>query len=130
MSESATLSVTPMRQRVAEEVRVLLARRQMSASELARRIGLTQPYMSRRLTGEIAFDVDDLEVIAAALGVKPAELLGSTSITPRYTKPAGRSTSAPPARTDAKPAPTRAGRPPSYPGNARRPQLLNGRSGR
>lgn len=65
-----------LRQQAAEEIRVILARRRMSASELARRTGLKQPYMSRRMTGETAFDLDDLEVIAAALGVTVAELLG------------------------------------------------------
>lgn len=46
----------------------MLARRRMSASELARQIEVTQPYISRRLTGEIAFDVDDLAKIADVLG--------------------------------------------------------------
>lgn len=73
MSENVT--ATPMRVRTAEEIRVLLARRRMSASELARRTGMTQPYMSRRLTGEIAFDVDDLDLIATVLEVNVADLL-------------------------------------------------------
>jgi len=33
------------------------------------RLGWTQPYMSRRLTGEIPFDVADLEAIADLLGI-------------------------------------------------------------
>jgi transcriptional regulator with XRE-family HTH domain len=70
MSENVTL-----RESVAEEIRVLLARRMMSASELGRRVGMTQPYISRRLTGETAFDIDDLAKIADALGVEVAELL-------------------------------------------------------
>jgi transcriptional regulator with XRE-family HTH domain len=60
---------------MAEEIRVLLARRQMTATELARLAGLKQPYISRRMTGEIAFDMDDLELIAPVLGVRVAELL-------------------------------------------------------
>ena len=75
MSENGTVSVTPMRELVAEELRVLLARRRMSASELGRRIGVTQPYISRRLTGEIAFDLDDLQRIADAMEVTIADLL-------------------------------------------------------
>lgn len=75
MSQNGTGSVTPMRELVAEELRVLLARRRMSASELGRRIGVTQPYISRRLTGEIAFDLDDLQRIADAMGVTIADLL-------------------------------------------------------
>src|SRR5690606_40344194 len=48
-SESTTTA--RLRESVAEEIRVLLARRRRSASELARQIGVTQPYISRRLTG-------------------------------------------------------------------------------
>lgn len=77
MSETETLSAQTSRQRtaqdmrlrIAEEIRVMLARRMMSASELARQIGATQPYISRRLTGEIAFDTDDLAQIAEVFGV-------------------------------------------------------------
>lgn len=75
MSTSTTATVTPVRERVAEELRVQLARRRMSATELARRIHVTQPYLSRRMTGEIAFDLDDLEKIAGTLGVSVRELL-------------------------------------------------------
>jgi transcriptional regulator with XRE-family HTH domain len=74
MSEMPT-AATSLRERIAEEIRVLLARRRISASELARQIGATQPYISRRLTGETAFDVDDLEKIAACLDVEVADLL-------------------------------------------------------
>ena len=64
-----------LRERTAEEIRVLLARRRMSAAELARRTGLKQSTMARRMTGETAFDLDDLEVIATALGVKVSDLV-------------------------------------------------------
>lgn len=79
MSENVTQTVTPMRQQVAEEIRALLARRRISASELARRLGVNQPYISRRLTGETAADVDDLQRIADALGVAVADLLPSSA---------------------------------------------------
>lgn len=64
-----------LRRRTSEEIRVLLARRMMSAAELARRTGITQSTMSRRMTGETAFDLDDLEVIASVLEVDVTELL-------------------------------------------------------
>lgn len=70
MSENATL-----RERAAEEIRVLLARRKISGSELARKVGVTQPYISRRLNGEVAFDLDDLERIAAVLDVDVTDLI-------------------------------------------------------
>ncbi|GGK89547.1 hypothetical protein GCM10012284_24340 [Mangrovihabitans endophyticus] len=68
-----------LREHVAEEIRVLLARKRMSGSELARRTGIKQSTMSRRMTGETAFDMDDLEAIAAVLEVEVADLLPKTS---------------------------------------------------
>lgn len=75
MSDNPTAPPQRLRERAAEEIRVILARRRMSAAELARRAGLKQPYVSRRMTGETAFDLDDLEVIANALGVKVSDLI-------------------------------------------------------
>jgi len=69
------MSESTLNERVAEEIRVLLARRNITASELARRIGMTQRSMSRRITGEKAIDVDDLGRIAEALDVPIADLL-------------------------------------------------------
>lgn len=64
-----------LRTSVAEEVRVLLARRRMSGVKLAAAIDRTQAYVSRRLNGDVAFDVDDLERIASALGVEVVDLI-------------------------------------------------------
>lgn len=75
MRDTETVRVQSIRGQVAEEVRVLLARRKISASELARRMGVTQPYISRRLNGETAMDVDDLQSIADVLAVEVADLL-------------------------------------------------------
>jgi transcriptional regulator with XRE-family HTH domain len=123
MSENGTQTVTPMRERAAEEIRVLLARRRMSGSELARRIGQTQPYLSRRLTGEVALDVDDLERIAQALGVSITELLPSSGkvggATLKYSQPAHRDRHHASSRERSGRASS--GRPPSYPAKARRP---------
>lgn len=55
-----------------------MGRRRMSAVQLGRSIGKSQSYMSRRLTGETAFDLDDLEAIARALNVAVPDLLGTT----------------------------------------------------
>lgn len=55
---------------VADEVRVALARRRMSASEAARALGWSQTYMSRRLRGDVSFDVADLFELAKLLRVK------------------------------------------------------------
>jgi len=66
---------TPLRAAVAEEVRALLGRRRMTAIELARRIGKSHTYVGRRLNGETAFDLDDLERIAVILSVSVTDLL-------------------------------------------------------
>jgi len=75
MSENDTVSARSLREQTSEEIRALLARRKMNASDLARTIGATQPYVSRRLTGAVAFDLDDLEKIARVLEVAVTDLL-------------------------------------------------------
>jgi len=56
---SATTNAERLKLTVAEEVRVLLARRRLSGVKLAELIGRSQVYVSRRLRGEVAFDVED-----------------------------------------------------------------------
>lgn len=75
MSNTATVVRGRLRERTAEEIRALLARRRISAAELARRTGLKQSTLARRMTGETAFDLDDLELIAEVLGVQVTDLL-------------------------------------------------------
>lgn len=72
-------TLSGIRQAVASAVRVELARRNMSAAELARRAGVRQSYISRRMTGESPFNIDDLARIADVLGVQMADLLPRTS---------------------------------------------------
>lgn len=62
--------------RVADEVRANMARARMTQTDLAGVLGLTQSAVSKRLRGKIAFSVDELEMVADALGVHPAVLLG------------------------------------------------------
>lgn len=64
-----------LREQVAEEVRALMARRRISGVQLAKRIGKSQTYVWRRLSGETPFDVDDLEALAGALGVPATAFL-------------------------------------------------------
>jgi len=47
----------------------------MSGVQLAKQIGKSQPYFSRRLNGAVAFDLDDLEAIAQVLDVDIADLI-------------------------------------------------------
>lgn len=52
-----------------------MARRRISGVKLADLIRRSQPYVSRRLTGDVAFDLDDLEAIAKALQCRISDLL-------------------------------------------------------
>lgn len=54
---------------VAAEVRAEMARRQMTATEIARQLHRSRAFMSRRLNGEVPFDVAELEEIAKILGL-------------------------------------------------------------
>jgi len=84
---------TALSEAVAEEIRATLARRRMSASALARALGKSQTYVWRRLSGETAFDTDDLERIAGVLRVAVVDLLPedvrqASRVTARYRDPA------------------------------------------
>lgn len=61
--------VTPF---AAFQVRVLLARQERSARGLARAVGMKQAAMQRRVSGKVAFTVDEIQAIAEVLGVEPA----------------------------------------------------------
>lgn len=78
-----------LNERVAEEIRVMLARRQITATELARKAGMTQRSISRRITGEKAIDMDDLDRIAGALGVDVLDLIPATDNEPRPRRSTG-----------------------------------------
>lgn len=54
--------------RFVAEIRAEMGRQQVSGSELARRCGVPQPYVSRRLTLKTPMDIDDMELFAHALG--------------------------------------------------------------
>lgn len=57
------------RGRVAAEVRAEMARARVSGNRLAKLTSKSQAYWSRRITGDVAFDVDDLATLAAVLEV-------------------------------------------------------------
>ena len=54
---------------VAETIRQEMAAKNVSGAKLALAIGKSDMYVSRRLRGETAFDMHDIELIAAELGV-------------------------------------------------------------
>jgi len=61
----------PSPPRFAADFRAEMARRQISGSELARRLGVHHWWVSKRLTGHIPTRVEDLERMAEAVGVPP-----------------------------------------------------------
>jgi transcriptional regulator with XRE-family HTH domain len=73
-----TTAQTPtgtLRDQVAEEIRVQLARMRMSARQLTQLTGWSPMYLSRRLRGELPFSIDDLELIAYVLQIPVTRLL-------------------------------------------------------
>jgi len=65
----------PLAQRVATEVRAEMARQRVSQDALAAAIGMSQAAVSRRLSGDIPFDVAELEDVATALRVPISQFL-------------------------------------------------------
>jgi transcriptional regulator with XRE-family HTH domain len=65
-------------QRVAAEVRAEMARQRKTQAHIAQALGSSQAAVSRRLNGEVPFDVRELALIADSLDV-PVETFLSTS---------------------------------------------------
>jgi transcriptional regulator with XRE-family HTH domain len=68
-------------QRIGANVRAEMARRGISQTTLAEKLALTQPSISSRLRGQVAFNVDELAVVAEALDVPLAALLAEQPAT-------------------------------------------------
>lgn len=64
-----------LRERVAEEVRALMARRMMTGADLAAKIGRSPMYVSRRVRGEVGFDLDDMQRLAEVFEVDVLDLM-------------------------------------------------------
>lgn len=63
----------------AAEVRAALARADITQTAVAEATGRSQSYWSRRLSGEIPLDVDDLAVIAGLTGTPMAALVAGAA---------------------------------------------------
>ena len=61
-------------------VKAEMARRGVTQTVLAEMTGIPQSALSKRLRGRIAFNVNELAGISAALGVPLADLLPSESV--------------------------------------------------
>lgn len=71
-----TLAERHLTARVTEEIRVAMARQRINQVELAARMRVAQPWISRRLSGKTPITLDDVEHIAAGLQMSVSDLLG------------------------------------------------------
>ena len=69
---------TRLTERVAAEIRAELGRQGKTGLQLAESLGVSRSWVSYRLTGQQAIDMDDVEAIATALDVPLAQLLPVT----------------------------------------------------
>ena len=81
-----------MRQVVTENIRALMARRGVRQPQIMALLGLSQPAVSRRLNGQLAWDIDELETIGIAFGVSVAKLVGGTEENPHPDPESSRTT--------------------------------------
>lgn len=77
MSITPEVSAKTLTQLVATEIKVAMARADVRQSQLARELGKNEQWLSVRLRGRQPIDLNDLALIARALGVGVHELLPS-----------------------------------------------------
>jgi len=65
----------PLAEVAAREVRAEMGRQRRSANALAIALSVSDMYLSRRLNGQVPFDLADLERVAAELGVPVTQFL-------------------------------------------------------
>jgi transcriptional regulator with XRE-family HTH domain len=79
-------------ERVAEEVRALMGRHNVTQMQLVDVLGVSQTGVSKRLRGLTPFDANEIGVLADYFGVNPAQLLGEV-VSPRPAPDGGSSQS-------------------------------------
>lgn len=80
MTETTSLpDITGLNDLVAAELRSIAARRDVSHSALAERLGVTQMWLSRRMRGITGLSVDDLAAICSALDVEPVDVIDAAN---------------------------------------------------
>lgn len=70
----ASLGMT-LQEAVSRNVRVIAAARGTTPTEAARRVGMHASRLHAKLQGKTRWNVEDLELLAAALDVEPARLV-------------------------------------------------------
>lgn len=81
MTVNDSVSAPLLSAQVADEIRVLLTRQRRSGRWLASTLGVSQTWLSSRLTGGTPIDLNDLQRIAAALEVEYVDLLPQVRLT-------------------------------------------------
>ena len=56
-------------------VRELLDMRRMTQADLAKQLNVSQPWVSKRLSGTTPFQIGDIDAVADSFGLSPAQLL-------------------------------------------------------
>jgi len=64
---------------VAANIRAELARRRFRQAQLAQRLGRSSNWLSRRLTGQVAFTLAEVDAIAGFLGMSVSELMADAA---------------------------------------------------
>lgn len=112
---------------VAEEIRVVMTRRRVRQSELARALSKSEQWVSVRLRGVQPIDLNDLQCIADVLGVAAADLLpreGRLVTTSSGLANTSGGTSDRSSRAPERPRPTGHPNPAAPPESSRRPARL------
>jgi transcriptional regulator with XRE-family HTH domain len=79
LAERDTPSTPSFRDRLAAEVRAHMARRGWSNRKLATILGVTPPWVNRRVNGEIPMTSDDMELFADTFGLTITQLIGQAA---------------------------------------------------
>ena len=56
--------MSKLQETIAEEIRVLMARRRITQGDLAELLGVSRPTLSSRMNGRVPWTVDELEALA------------------------------------------------------------------
>ncbi len=80
MRETNPLSGRLTREAIAANVRVELARADISGHAMAQRLGIPQSNFARRVGGEVSFSAEEIAAVAAELGISPTTLLANASV--------------------------------------------------
>ena len=63
---------------VGANVRAEMSRRSIPQRDVAAALGISQPSLSARLSGRVAFDVNEIFTVATLLGLSSADLITTT----------------------------------------------------